>query len=99
MKTVGATEFKEQCLELLDQLDVHGLVITKNGKPVAKVIPYEQKCTERQWAALNGSLRDKVKIKGAIYSTGILCRPVLTSEATLPTNLSPLPAWFTAYRC
>ena len=39
MKTIGATEFKEQCLALLDQLDAEGLVVTKHGKPVARVIP------------------------------------------------------------
>jgi prevent-host-death family protein len=71
MKTVGVAEFKEQCLELLDQLDIHGLIITKHGKPVAMVMPYEQKITDFQLAVLNGSLRDKVTIKGDIFSTGI----------------------------
>ena len=71
MKTVGVAEFKEQCLELLDQLDIHALVITKHGKPVAMVMPYEQKITDFQLAVLNGSLRDKVTIKGDIFSTGI----------------------------
>ena len=37
MKTVGAAKFKEQCLALLDRLDPDGLVITKHGKPVAKL--------------------------------------------------------------
>ena len=39
MKTIETTEFKDQCLELLDQLDAHDLVITRNGKPIAKVVP------------------------------------------------------------
>ena len=41
MKRIGAAKFKEQCLALLDQLDAEGLVITKRGKPVARVLPYE----------------------------------------------------------
>ena len=39
MQTIGAAKFKEQCLALLDQLDADGLIITKHGKPVARVIP------------------------------------------------------------
>ena len=66
MKTMGAAKFKEQCLALLDQLDPEGLVITKHGKPVAKVIPYE-----RQSASLIGSLEGKIKIRGNVLSTGV----------------------------
>ena len=36
---ISASQFKEQCLSLLDHLDPDGLVITKHGKPVAKLIP------------------------------------------------------------
>lgn len=66
MQTIGAAKFKEQCLALLDQLDADGLIITKHGKPVARVIPYE-----RQWGDLIGSLHHKITIKGDIFSTGI----------------------------
>ena len=31
MNTIGALQFKEQCLELLDNLDDEGLVVTKHG--------------------------------------------------------------------
>lgn len=66
MKKIGAAKFKEQCLALLDNLDQDGLVITKHGKPVARLYPFE-----RQHAELIGSLRHKVKIRGDILSTGI----------------------------
>ena len=66
MQTIGAAKFKEQCLSLLDQLDAEGIIITKHGTPVARLIPYGQ-----QWADLIGSLRDMVTIKGDIFSTGI----------------------------
>ncbi len=65
MKTIGAAKFKEQCLALLDGLDPDGLVITKHGKPVARLVPFE-----REHAGLIGSLHDKVKIRGDILSTG-----------------------------
>ena len=66
MKTLGAAKFKEQCLSLLDHLDPDGLVITKHGKPVAKVIPYE-----RQSAALIGSMAGKIDVTGDVFSTGL----------------------------
>ena len=66
MKTVGAAKFKEQCLSLLDQLEEEGLVVTKHGKPVAKVIPFASSASD-----LIGSLSDKITIKGDLLSTGL----------------------------
>ena len=66
MRTIGAAQFKAQCLALLDQLESDGLIITKHGKPVARVLPYAQ-----QEADLIGSLRHKVKINGDILTTGL----------------------------
>ena len=66
MKTMGAAKFKKQCLALLDQLDAEGLVITKRGKPVARVVPYD-----REFAGSIGSLRGKIEIRGDIMSMGV----------------------------
>lgn len=66
MKTIGAAKFKEQCLALLDQLDAEGLIVTKHGKPVARVVPYEQQCAD-----LIGSLQHKITIQGDILTTGV----------------------------
>ena len=66
MKEIGAAKFKEQCLALLDQLDADGLIVTKRGKPIALVVPYES-----QDADLIGSLRHKVKVQGNIFTTGL----------------------------
>ncbi|MCY4149141.1 MAG: type II toxin-antitoxin system Phd/YefM family antitoxin [Gammaproteobacteria bacterium] len=66
MKTIGAAKFKEQCLALLDSLDQDGLVVTKHGKPVARLLPYG-----RQHSELIGSLCHKVKIEGNTLSTDI----------------------------
>ena len=66
MKTIGAAKFKEQCLALLDRLDADGLIVTKRGKPVARVVPYE-----RQDGDLIGSLSHKIEIRGDIFTTGI----------------------------
>ena len=66
MRQVQASKFKEQCLSLLDHLDSDGIVITKWGKPVAKVIPVNSDCSD-----LIGSMKEKLKIKGNILSTGL----------------------------
>ncbi len=66
VKEIGAAKFKEQCLAILDHLDRDGIVITKHGKPVAKLIP-----VERSFKDLIGSLRGRIKIKGDIQSTGV----------------------------
>ena len=65
MKKIEAAEFKKQCLELLDHLDADGLIITEHGVPVARVMPYDGSNAD-----LIGSLRDKIKIKGNLLTTG-----------------------------
>ena len=66
MKKIDAAEFKEQCLALLDQLDADGLIVTNDGMPIARAIPYLS-----QEADLIGSLRNKINIRGDLYSTGM----------------------------
>ena len=66
MNSIGAAKFKEQCLALLDDLDADGLVITKHGKPVARLLPFESGESD-----LIGSLRHKIKVTGDIFSTGL----------------------------
>jgi prevent-host-death family protein len=42
-RKIGASEFKAKCLALLDEVaETHeGLVVTKRGKAVARVVPVE----------------------------------------------------------
>jgi len=42
MKTIKASEFKAKCLKLMDRVNETNeeIVITKNGKPVSKLVPY-----------------------------------------------------------
>lgn len=64
MKVIAAAKFKEQCLSILDQIGPEGIVISKHGKPIAKLIPIETESAE-----LIGTLRHKMKIQGDILST------------------------------
>jgi prevent-host-death family protein len=43
MSEISASQFKARCLALLDDVAAGGgeLVITKHGKPVAKVVPVD----------------------------------------------------------
>ena len=44
-RTIKASDFKAKCLKLIDEVADTNLeiVITKNGKPVAKLTPYREK--------------------------------------------------------
>jgi prevent-host-death family protein len=66
MTEISASKFKEQCLSLLDHLEPEGLLVTKHGKPVARVIPADSGC-----ASLIGSMKGKIKISGDVFSTGL----------------------------
>lgn len=65
-KTMGAAQFKEKCLALLDEVGPEGIIVTKHGKPVAKLVPIEMESAD-----LIGSLKSKIAIHGDILSTGI----------------------------
>jgi prevent-host-death family protein len=65
MKQIAAAKFKEQCLSILDEVDEDGIVITKRGRPVAKLIPIRAAS-----AGLIGSLKGKLGVKGDILTTG-----------------------------
>lgn len=66
-KVLTATEFKAKCLKILENLDRNGVVITKRGRPIARVTPIPA----HDNAKLIGSMKGKVVIKGDIFSTGI----------------------------
>ena len=64
MKRIAASKFREKCLTLLDSIGPEGIIITKRGKPVAKLIP-----TASSSAEMIGSMKGKIKINDKILST------------------------------
>ena len=61
---IGATEFKAKCLELLVEVHDHKrkcVIITKRGKPYAKLVPIED-----QAGAFYGALKGLAKIRGDV---------------------------------
>ena len=68
MQTMKATEFKARCLKLMDEVQESGeeIVITKNGKPVSKLVPYCAKAS-----TLLGLHKDKISFDDMdLFSTG-----------------------------
>ena len=64
-RTMKASEFKAKCLRLMDKVAEHGeeIVITKNGRPVAKLAPYRRKPKMPF-----GRNRENIRILGDIVS-------------------------------
>jgi prevent-host-death family protein len=59
---LGVSEFKSKCLGLLDEVAKgNTLVITKRGRPIARVLPISATAK-----SLRGSWKDIVKIKGDV---------------------------------
>jgi len=72
MTTVKISEFKAKCLQILDRVARTGetLVITRRGRPLARVLPISSG-SEGEWL---GSL------KGSARAVGDLIEPVVDSE-------------------
>ena len=71
MKTIKASEFKAKCLKLMDEVAATGepLLITKHGKPVAELVPTEQKPKPKpKRKSLLGLHKGQMKILGDIMS-------------------------------
>ncbi len=63
--SIQAGEFKAKCLQLMDVVfqKHHSFIITKHGKPVAKLVPIE-----KEPVTSFGCLKDSVTIQGDIIS-------------------------------
>lgn len=58
-------DFKARCLDVLDHVPPQGLVVTRHGQPIARIIPYFQTT-----AACIGSLQGRLNVAGDLFSTG-----------------------------
>jgi prevent-host-death family protein len=68
MQQVAAGHFKTQCLKLMDQVQQtrEEVVITKHGKPVAKLVPIEETTTSQ---SIVGFMKGSVQVVGDIVSS------------------------------
>lgn len=69
MRTIAAGEFKQTCLRLLDEVGVsrEPILITKRGRPVARLVAVEPASRE-DWA---GALQDRGEILGDIVAPAV----------------------------
>lgn len=65
--SIDLADFKLRCLEVLEQLVAPGLVITKEGRPLARLTPVTAVNNE----PLIGSMKGQITVHGDVFSTGI----------------------------
>jgi len=67
MKTISAAAFKVTCLEVLDTVaeSGQGVVVTKRGKPVARVVPLVNR-PDNVVGAMKGAVRSHGDITGPV---------------------------------
>lgn len=65
-RTIAAGEFKNRCLQLIDEVNRHGvpLTVTKRGKPMVRVVPV------REAEGVTSLVGTIVHEDESIYSTG-----------------------------
>lgn len=66
MKTIAAAKFKEQCLKVLEEVGPEGVLITKHGKPIARLMPIDE-----PHGATIGRFKSKLRMHGDVLSTGV----------------------------
>jgi prevent-host-death family protein len=64
--TIGAAKFKAQCLALLENVPAEGITITKHGRKLARLVPYQGGDAE-----LIGCLNSKIQVSGDLLATGV----------------------------
>lgn len=64
-RVIPAGEFKARCLKLMDEIGEEGgeLIITKRGKPIAKLVPVDRPAEQE---SVFGSMRGSVTFHGDI---------------------------------
>ncbi|MCU1320610.1 MAG: Prevent-host-death protein [Acidobacteriaceae bacterium] len=72
MKTIAASKFKATCLAVMDEVQAkrEPVIVTKNGKPVAQLVPMPLDGPD----PIFGFYKGKLEIVGDIMS------PILTEE-------------------
>ena len=72
MKKMAAGVFKTNCLAVMDEVQAkrEAVIITKHGKPVAKLVPVDSQEDDD----IFGFLRGKVRITGDVVSPALTRR-------------------------
>ena len=89
VRTIKASEFKARCLKLMDEVADNGaeIVITKNGRPVSRLVPWRKKPD-----ALFGIDRGKLEILGDVDDPLDVAWEAETGRLEWPGRLNRLRA-------
>lgn len=70
MKTIGAGKFKATCLALLDEVESkrEPIVVTKNGRPVAQLVPMRLEGQDPIFGFYRGNLDIQGDVISPLYS-------------------------------
>jgi prevent-host-death family protein len=70
VRTIAAGEFKAKCLAVMAEVSSTGqpVLVTKRGKPLARVLPVEESAPRENPEAIFGCLRHMATITGDIVS-------------------------------
>ena len=81
MKTVSVTVLRAHFDRVVREADAAGVTITLRGQPIARLVP-----TRRKFSDFIGTLRDELRIRGDIFSTGVKW----DAERRVPVHRKPL---------
>ena len=92
MKTMAAGEFKAKCLAVMAEVNSTGqpILVTKRGKPLARVLPFDEPMPKESADAIFGCLRSYFSTTDHLEG---LAEPVIPSEEWdhLKDDWSPFP--------
>ena len=71
MRTMAAGEFKAKCLAVMAEVNATGrpVLVTKRGKPLARILPLEEQAGKESPEAIFGCLRHMGTVTGDIASS------------------------------
>lgn len=71
MKTMAAGEFKAKCLAVMAEVNSTGkpVLVTKRGKPLARILPLEEPAPAEAPEAIFGCLRHMATVTGDLASS------------------------------
>ena len=84
--TISATDFKAQCLDIVDRLatgQLDRVVVTQSGRPAAVLTPPDREAefaAQRDEGSLHGVMRGSVLIPGDIDLAAPICDETFTAE-------------------
>jgi antitoxin (DNA-binding transcriptional repressor) of toxin-antitoxin stability system len=84
-RTLDVRAFAQRCRELMDTLDPEGVVVTRRGRPIARLIPIREGCAD-----LIGSMRGRIRMARSIQATRLVWKASGTSRRRHKSRIVPL---------